>query len=163
VRKKSKYKPRGVILDPVGWIKQGFTPISEHGSSLVTMRLRNHSALSSLGAGTGTAADFNLLIAAVNMTEALYRMGVGRDYNAQVKAGLAALRSVGRRFGGVVFACEGQELADLREVMDLHDAQLEVINVQQMEKAMRIVSSEIRNKRATPIVGDGVDMPRELV
>jgi hypothetical protein len=163
VRKKSKYKPRGVILDPVGWIKQGFTPISEHGSSLVTMRLRNHSALSSLGAGTGTAADFNLLIAAVNMTEALYRMGVGRDYNAQVKAGLAALRSVGRRFGGVVFACEGQEMDDLNEVMDLHDAQLEVINVQQMEKAMRIVSSEIRNKRATPIVGDGVDMPRELV
>jgi hypothetical protein len=163
VRKKSKYKPRGVILDPVGWIKQGFTPISEHGSSLVTMRLRNHSALSSLGAGTGTASDFNLLIAAVNMTEALYRMGVGRDYNAQVKAGLAALRSVGRRFGGVVFACEGQELADLREVMDLHDAQLEVINVQQMEKAMSIVSSEIRNKRATPIVGDGVDMPKELV
>ena len=163
MRKKSKYKPRGVILDPVGWIKQGFTPISEHGSSLVTMRLRNHSALSSLGAGTGTAADFNLLIAAVNMTEALYRMGVGRDYNAQVKAGLAALRSVGRRSVGLGrFACEGQEMDDLNEVMDLHDAQLEVINVQQMEKAMRIVSSEIRNKRATPIVGDGVDIPKEL-
>jgi hypothetical protein len=40
----------------------------------------------------------------------------------------------------------------LNTVMQLHDAQLEVINVQQMEKALDLVKEEIRGRRATPIV-----------
>lgn len=153
MRKKSKYKPRGVILNPMAWVQEGFTPISEHGSSLVTMRIRNHDALASLTLGKAGAADINLLIAAINMTESLYRMGVGREYKEEVKAGLAALRSVGGRFLRVgKFVCEGDEVDALNVVMDLHDAQLEVITIRQLEKALLIVQDEIRNKRATPFM-----------
>ena len=153
MRKKSKYKPRGVILNPMAWVQEGFTPISEHGSSLVTMRIRNHDALASLILGKAGAADINLLIAAINMTESLYRMGVGREYKDEVKAGLAALRSVGGRFLRVgKFVCEGDEVDALNVVMDLHDAQLEVITIRQLEKALLIVQDEIRNKRATPFM-----------
>ena len=153
MRKKSKYKPRGVILNPMAWVQEGFTPISEHGSSLVTMRIRNHDALASLTLGKAGAADINLLIAAINMTESLYRMGVGREYKDEVKAGLAALRSVGGRFLRVgKFVCEGDEVDALNVVMDLHDAQLEVITIRQLEKALLIVQDEIRNKRATPFM-----------
>ena len=153
MRKKSKYKPRGVISNPMAWVQEGFTPISEHGSSLVTMRIRNHDALASLILGKAGAADINLLIAAINMTESLYRMGVGREYKDEVKAGLAALRSVGGRFLRVgKFVCEGDEVDALNVVMDLHDAQQEVITIRQLEKALLIVQDEIRNKRATPFM-----------
>ena len=153
MRKKSKYKPRGVILDPMSWIKQGFTPISEHGDALMTMRLRNHSALQALTTGKANKADIDILISAVNMTEALYRMGVGREYYTEVRDGLEALRSVGRRSLELGrFVLKSDEMKALNTVMQLHDAQLEVINVQQMERALEIVKDEIRGRRATPIV-----------
>ena len=42
-------------------------------------------------------------------------------------------------------------MAALNTVMELHDAQLDVINVQQMERALDLVQSEIRGGRATAI------------
>jgi len=42
-------------------------------------------------------------------------------------------------------------MAALNTVMELHDAQLDVINVQQMERALDLVKSEIRGGRATAI------------
>jgi hypothetical protein len=152
VRKKSKYRPKGVILDPMAYIQQGFTPIAEHGSALVTMRLRSHSALEALVTGKANRANIDVLIAAVNMTEALYRMGVGREYSSEVRAGLEALRSVGRRSMELGrFVLKSDEMTAFNTVMELHDAQLEVINVQQMERALDLVQSEIRGGRATAI------------
>jgi hypothetical protein len=71
----------------MAYIQQGFTPIAEHGSALVTMRLRSHSALEALVTGKANRANIDVLIAAVNMTEALYRMGVGREYSSEVVLG----------------------------------------------------------------------------
>lgn len=153
MRKRSRYRPKGVILDVMGWVKQGLTPVSEHGDALVRMRLRNHDAFDMLTKGRATRLHIDLLIAAVNMTEALYRMGVGREYKDEVRAGLEALREVGRRSMELGrFVLRGEEMSALSTVLELHDAQLEVITVQEMERALDIVSEEIRNKRATPIV-----------
>jgi len=49
------------------------------------------------------------------------------------------------------FALEPDEAEALNEAMELHDAQLEIITVGDMDRAVRIVHEEIRNKRATPI------------
>lgn len=153
MRKKSKYRPKGVILDAMSWVKQGLEPVSEQGDALITMRLRNHSALEALTTGRAQREEIDLLIAMVNMTEALYRMGVGREYKDEVRAGLEALRSVGRRYMELGrFVLKGAEMEALNVVLELHDAQLEVINIKQMERALEIVKEEIRGKRATPIV-----------
>jgi hypothetical protein len=137
VRKKSKYRPKGVILDPMAYIQQGFTPIAEHGSALVTMRLRSHSALEALVTGKANRANIDVLIAMVNMTEALYRMGVGREYSSEVRAGLEALRSVGRRSMELGrFVLKSDEMAALNTVMELHDAQLDHMNEPHEEQQM---------------------------
>ena len=39
----------------------------------------------------------------------------------------------------------------LNEAMELHDAQLEVITVKDMERALAIVHHEMKHKLATPI------------
>jgi hypothetical protein len=49
------------------------------------------------------------------------------------------------------FVLKSDEMAALNTVMELHDAQLDVINVQQMERALDLVQSEIRGGRATAI------------
>tara|TARA_B110000977_G_scaffold74745_1_gene101007 strand:+ start:166 stop:498 length:333 start_codon:yes stop_codon:yes gene_type:complete len=102
--------------------------------------------------GTATTQDVNVLINALNITESLWRLGFGTEYRSVVDAGLRALRAVGGR--GLTtkkFVLNAAEMAALNEAMELHDAQLEIITVRDMEHAVAIVHQEMKHKRATPI------------
>lgn len=152
MRKRSKYKPKGVILDAMSWVKSGMKPVAQTGDAITTLKLRNHGAMATLTKGEATRQDLDILIACMNITEAYWRMGIGVEYKEVVSAGLAALRSVGKR--GVEsgrFILKADEMAALNEAMELHDAQLEVSTVKEMERALDIVMQEIKHKRAVPI------------
>ncbi len=78
---------------------------------------------------------------------------MGEDYGSLVKAGMQALRSLGARGADTgKFIMRSDEMAALNEAMELHDAQLEVITVKDMEKALHHIHETIKHKRATPIV-----------
>lgn len=152
MRKRSKYKPKGVILDAMSWVKSGMKPVAQTGDAITTLKLRNHGAMAMLTKGEATRQDLDILISCMNITEAYWRMGIGVEYKEVVNSGLAALRSVGKR--GVEsgrFILKADEMAALNEAMELHDAQLEVSTVKEMEQALDIVVQEIKHKRAVPI------------
>ena len=152
MRKRSKYKPKGVILDAMSWVKSGMKPVAETGDAITMLKLRNHSAMAMLTKGEATRQDLDILISCMNITEAYWRMGIGVEYKEIVSAGLAALRSVGKRgLESGRFILKADEMASLNEAMDLHDAQLEVSTVKEMERALEIVMQEIKYKRAVPI------------
>ena len=152
MRKRSKYRPKGVIIDTMSWVKSGMKPIAETGDAITVLRLRNHGAMAALTKGEATRQDLDILISCMNITEAYWRMGFGHEYKEIVNAGLAALRSVGKRgLESGKFILKADEMAALNEAMELHDAQLEVSTVKQMEQALDIVTQEIKHKRATPI------------
>jgi hypothetical protein len=152
MRKRSKYRPKGVIIDTMSWVKSGMKPIAETGDAITVLRLRNHGAMAALTKGQATRQDLDILISCMNITEAYWRMGFGHEYKEVVNAGLAALRSVGKRgLESGKFILKADEMAALNEAMELHDAQLEVSTVKQMEQALDIVTQEIKHKRATPI------------
>lgn len=152
MRKRSKYRPKGVIVDTMSWVKSGMKPIAETGDAITVLRLRNHGAMAALTKGQATRQDLDILISCMNITEAYWRMGFGYEYKEIVNAGLAALRSVGKRgLESGKFILKADEMAALNEAMELHDAQLEVSTVKQMEQALDIVTQEIKHKRATPI------------
>lgn len=152
MRKRSKYRPKGVIVDTMSWVKSGMKPIAETGDAITVLRLRNHGAMAALTKGQATRQDLDILISCMNITEAYWRMGFGHEYKEVVNAGLAALRSVGKRgLESGKFILKADEMAALNEAMELHDAQLEVSTVKQMEQALDIVTQEIKHKRATPI------------
>jgi len=152
MRKRSKYRPKGVITDTMSWVKSGMKPIAETGDAITVLRLRNHGAMAALTKGEATRQDLDILISCMNITEAYWRMGFGHEYKEVVNAGLAALRSVGKRgLESNRFILKADEMAALNEAMELHDAQLEISTVKQMEQALDIVTQEIKHKRATPI------------
>ena len=152
MRKRSKYRPRNVIVNPIGYVIENMTPIAEHDSFLVDLKLVNHMAMATLTKGEAVKADINVLISALNVMESLWRMGFGVEYRGVVDKGLRALRSVGGRgIESNKFILKADEMAALNEAMELHDAQLEIITVKDMERALRIVHDEIKHKRATPI------------
>lgn len=158
MRKRSKYRPKGVRLDTMAYLKESMTPISQHGDFLMTLKIKNHAALAALTQGRATRADIDLLINALNVTEALYRMGIGREYGSIVQEGLDALYAVGTRGAATNrFILRAPEMLALNTVMELHDAQLDLCVVSDIERANELVRRDyaLRKVRLIPTNKEG--------
>ena len=153
MRKKSKYRPKGVRLDAVNWVLSGIKPFNEIPYG-VTLRIRNHDAMDKLRKGEANKEDIDTLVGAFNMCEGYMRLrpDLGRDWANEIRAGQDALLAVARR--GVEanrFVLKAEELVAMNLVMEIHDAQLDNTTVNDMEKAMDIVNQDHRHKKARPI------------
>jgi hypothetical protein len=153
MRKRSKYRPKGMLPDPVNWVLAGMKPFTSVALS-ADLRIKNHDAMDLLRRGDATVATIDVLIGAFNMCEAytMLRPELGQDWKEEIKAGLDALHAVGRR--GVEsgrFILKAEELNAMNLVMEIHDTQLQNTTVRDMEKAMDIVSAEYRARRMRPI------------
>jgi hypothetical protein len=152
MRKKSKYKPKGVRVDSLQWVLSGLKPFNS--ISLGTdIRIKNHVAMDELRKGVATKDDVDILIGAFNMMEGFVRLGIGNDWADEVRAGQDALLAIARR--GVKrdmrFVATGLELQALNLAMEIHDAQLDACNVRQLERALDIVKEDVIHKRARQI------------
>ena len=148
MRKKSSYRPKPVLVNPLQYVLESFTPVRVHDSYLVDMKIKNHGAMSNLTRGLADKEDVNTLVNMVNVTEALYRLGFGREYRSVVKDGLDALHGMGRR--GVQtgrFILKAQEMSHLNLIMELHDAQMDLITIKDMEKAIDLVNKEFNHRK----------------
>jgi hypothetical protein len=155
MKKKSKYKPRGVRYDNLSWILAGMKKVGSLPTAGVALKLKNREALDSILTGHGTKDHVDVLISAVNMSEALIRIRdeLGMDWKDEIKAAQDAIYTMGKR--GIErerFAFTGPEMTAVKLVMDLHDAQLDDCSVKEMEQALFIVNEEIRLKKCRPIV-----------
>jgi hypothetical protein len=156
MKKKSKYKPRGVRLDNLAWIVAGMKKVGALPTAGVTLKLKNHEALDSILMGHGTRDHVDVIIAAVNMSEALIRVNddLGMDWAEEIKAAQDAVYEMGKRgHEKGTFLFTGPEMTAVKLVMDLHDTQLDNCSVKEMERALFIVEEEIRLRKARPIVG----------
>lgn len=151
MRKKSKYKPKGVRLDAVNWVLAGMKPMNAVPAT-TTLRLRNHMALEALLKGEGTRDDVDLLIGALNMTEVLSLWGKGDDYKQEISDAQDALFQMavrGAKTGRWLFT--GPEMQAVRTGMEIHDAQLDISRVSDIEKASDYVFKAIANKKCKVI------------
>jgi hypothetical protein len=166
MKKKSKYKPKGVRYDNLSWIIAGMKKVGTLPTAGVALKLKNHEALDSILTGQGTRDHVDVLIAAVNMSEALIRVreDLGRDWAQEIREAQDAIYTMGKRgFEKNSFVFTGPEMTAVKLVMDLHDAQLDDCSVKEMEQALFIVEEEIRLRKARPIVNSikqtGVPQP----
>lgn len=153
MRKKSKYKPKGVRLDAINWVLSGLKPFKSVEYSTF-VRIRNHDAMDKLRKGEAGKDDIDILIGAFNMCEGFMRLrpDLGRDWASEIRAGQDALLAVARR--GVEsnrFILKAEELVAMNLVMEIHDAQLDNTTVNDMEKAMDIVNQDHIHKKARAI------------
>lgn len=154
MRKRSKYRPRKIFSDPVTWVINGFKPVSEHGES-IGLKIKNHSALSDVTKGQGSRDKVDVLIAAMNMAEALYTVNpdLGKQYAVEIKAAQDAIFHMARR--GVEkerFVFTGLEMQAMNTGMEIHDAQLDACTVGELEAAIKYVYETVKHRRARAIV-----------
>ena len=151
---RKKYKPKGVRLDAITWVINGFRNISETGDAILHLKIKNHESLECLRKGEATRLDIDTIIGAFNIAEALARMKIGDDYAKEIKAGQDALLDVAKR--GVdrddKFVLKAAELTAIMLVAEIHDAQLEITTIGELEQSMKIVEKEIRMRRARPVL-----------
>jgi hypothetical protein len=154
MRKRSKYRPRQVFSDPVAWVINGFKPMSESGEA-VSLKIKNHLALSDITQGQGDKNKVDVLIAAMNMAEALHIVNpaLGKEYAPEIKAAQDAIYMMAKR--GVAkgrFVFTGPEMQAMNTGMEVHDAQLDACTIGELEAAIKYVYEAIKHRRARAIV-----------
>ena len=153
MRKRSKYKPKGVRLDATTYVLNGFRLVSTTGGAALDLKIKNHSALEALRTGQAKRYDIDSIISALNVSEALSRLGIGHEYVDEIKQGQDALLELSRR--GINrddrFVAKASELMAINYGMMLHDAQLDITTIAQLEKALDIVTNEIKSRKARVI------------
>jgi hypothetical protein len=151
VRKRSKYKPKGVRLDNMTWVQAGLKRVDEISAG-ATLKILNHDAMNTLRLGNATKVEIDAIISALNIAEALARRGVGSDWLPELRTAQDALLTLARRGLKSRFIVRGDELTALNLAMEIHDAQLEAVTVKQLETAMGDVIETVRLKKARSIV-----------
>jgi hypothetical protein len=150
MRKRSKYRPKRVLVNPVGYVLESMTPVTKHDSYLLDIKIKNSAAMASLFQGTATKQDMDTLIAMSNMVEALWQLGFGEEYkDVAVEGRVAILNIVHRAVTTKRFVPTGEQIKALQLLMELHDAQMDVITIKDMERALDYADNQIRQKRAT--------------
>ena len=153
MRKRSKYKPKGQLPDPVTWVLAGIKQFKTVPKS-IDIRIKNHDAMDALRKGEAGKPEIDILIGAFNMAEAYMKLrpDLGADWADEIRAGQDALHDVAKR--GVDsgrFVLKASELTAMNLVMELHDVQLDNTTVRDMELAMEIVEKEYRHRKMRPI------------
>ncbi|MFM7013131.1 MAG: hypothetical protein ACKO0Z_28005 [Betaproteobacteria bacterium] len=153
MRKRSKYRPKGVIRDTMTWVKAGLKKVDDISAG-TTLKIRNYDAMNNLRTGTATRRDIDAIIDAMNVAEALAKRGVGGDWLEEIQDAQDKLLELARR--GVAndsrFIVRGEELKALNLGMEIHDAQLDAVTVRELELAMQDVMENLRTKRMRPII-----------
>jgi len=143
------YRPKSRIVNPIEYVMEGFAPLENAGTYLLDLKLHNHSAMTELLAGRATKKHMNTLIAVSNICESLQRAGFGAEYKDVTTEGRFALISIAiRAVEKLRFVPTGPEINMLNALMELHDAQMDIITVQDMEKAIKRALTELRKRRA---------------
>ena len=154
MRKKSKYKPKGVRLDTMTWLREGMMKATDKKSEYLTMHLKNMSALDSLAKGTANKKEMDICIGVINVAEALCELGVGSEYHQLVLDASSALYDVCKRSFEINdrFVCKGEELSAIKTGYEVHDAQMEVTTLAMLDRALDLIDKTIRAKKAKVIV-----------
>jgi len=155
MKKRSKYKPRGVRYDNMSWLIAGMKKVGTLPTAGVALKLKNHNSLNMILTGQGTKEHVDVLISAVNMSEALIRIrdDLGRDWAEEIRAAQDAVYAMGvRGYEKGSFLFTGPEMTAVKLIMDLHDSQLDDCTVREMEQALFIVEEELRMRKARSIV-----------
>jgi hypothetical protein len=154
MRKRSKYKPKGIRLDNLAWVFSGLKRVGSLPTAGVDLKLKNHEALESILKGNATRDHVDMIIAAFNIAEALYHVNpaLGEDWADEIRAAQDAVFTMSRRsltLNNFVF--NAAEMAAVKLGMLVHNQQLDDCTVREMELAIDYVEARLKSKQARVI------------
>jgi len=158
---RKKYRPKPQILNTIGHVMEGMESVKSHDSFLRTLKIRNSGAVVALMQGTATKMDMNVLVALSNMVEVLCSMGFGSEYlEVSVEGRAAILRTIFRAVDKLRFVPMGVEIKAIQDLLELHDQQMDVITIKELDSALALARKMIKQPDAIrlPKVDDRVGL-----
>lgn len=152
MKKRSRYKPKPVLVDPVRFVVESSTLLVDHGNHALSWKIKNNQAFASLMQGKANKLDMDTLAAVHNITEALLVTLGGKDIDGTViRSAVAIIDICDRANKGKSLAMRALEMQAMRDLMSLHDELVDVVTVGQFEKALAYAKREIATGRANRI------------
>lgn len=145
---RKKYVPKMVLKNPVSYVLEGFVPVRDHKTHFQRIQIKNSYALTALFKGKASNSDMSTLVAMSNIVEALCNLGFGAEHSSVAEDGRNAILSILSRSK---YLPTGLEIKALQNLLDLHDAQLGVITVKELDKAIEFVKRGVRRPDAIRI------------
>lgn len=139
---RKRYKPKPKLANPIAWLMEGFTPVEAQSEYMLNLRLQNANAVDALVRGIATPAHVNVVSAMSNITQALIHLKVGEDFVGLADEGFDAVNTLyNRAVATQRILCRGPEIKAIKDLLELHDAQLRIITVEVMDKAIKLVKA----------------------
>lgn len=146
---RKKYRPKPVMLNTMEYAVESVQPITAQEGYLVDLQIKNQLAFGAAMRGQATRTDLTTLITAHHITEAFWAMGRGREYKDILVRSQVALREVWDRLRDTGRSTlRAPELQAFRDLLELHDAMMEVATVKDMEHVIRWAKDKNRRARA---------------
>lgn len=149
---RKKYKPRILAqgCNPLAYVLESIKPVTQHAEYLAQLKMANHSAMTELTQGRANPYHLSILIGMSNMIEGLWRLGFGKEYEQVLIDGQKAMKSLTDRAASLGrYVATGPEIVALNAYMELHDAQMEVVTVKDIERALDLARNLQRSGNVT--------------
>lgn len=142
-----------MIANTMEWVKASVSFVSNNPGA-TTLKIKNYDALEALRTGKATKHDMQVLVNVINMAEAfaMYDRKFEQGFYNLISDAQDKILEVCRRGkDSNHFVCRPSELEAIRDIMELHDEQLEIATVKEMESASKMVKTVIENQQAVMI------------
>lgn len=139
MRKRSKYRPRPKLVNPVQWVLEGFTPMRENAEA-VAIKIRNHQAMFEITQGNAGVREFSVIDTALLMAGGLAQINpdkLGGHLMQEIDAAiLASLAMFKRAKAKGIYRFTGPELQTINLGMEIHDQQLDTCTLEELNRAV---------------------------
>lgn len=136
--KRKKFVSKWMRVNTLELVADRVKPIESQGTWLLERRLKQSEALASLMKGDANRAHISDLIAMHNMAVALQKYKTGDEYRDITNRSADAFVELTKRASKLGrYVATGPEITVLKELYELHDAQLEACTVGQVDEAYR--------------------------
>lgn len=143
---RKRYRPKHVLRDPVGFVLEGMTKLSE--SEVLRLLAVNHDAMLEITQGRGTVENWRVVTGALNMATVLDEQVYSAAYAKELADALKAHGRCGvRRWNGGNFGYSGEDLQVVNFALAIHDEQVRKATLGEVERALAESERRSRNPK----------------
>lgn len=135
MKKRNKsYRPRHIQVDPVSWAIAGCHLFLTDTIKQITAPVKD--AFVTLKQGKATRDDWNMIVQALNVAEALCGAQIGPNLLPKIEKAQVSLKAIALRMCDGDAACKAPELAAVNEGIAMYCAQLKVCSQAEFGRAL---------------------------
>ena len=141
MRKRSNYRPKKNLRNPLGFVLEGLAPVSKHEEYL-NIKLKNEVAFNALKENKASNHDVTIIANAHNFVDSLMRIGFGVEYKDVLEQGKKAILALALRAQTRHnFDPTPEEIFALEQLLELNDAQMDTVTVGDVYRAQKLEAS----------------------